>query len=386
MAATPHWIFLLLSFFLLRQFGQALMGPRRQRQHGPVLRAVQRARDGADGGRLFSRRAGAASVLHRTADRPTGLAARAGDVRDRYRLARGHCLVMSGLNRAERVSQCCPLLLRDMPARNGALEARARRKTRGCWLHAAGVTQTASVDARRSTARPAVLAAGTDDAGTVGNLHRPVLSHCFSVGGKRLEPRALALLLELLPHCCLCLESGGGLVGRQVHRDPSVPIFPPTLWAGPAAAGRAYAVCGDDAVLVVACHRRGVLRHHVQHALARAVRRAASWESADTQHHMAVVFVSASGPLVMGGLKDLGVIAYSARSASIAGCVRFCLACGDGMGRPASDTDSRPLWPKQASKVSRPHAKGAKAAAWSLISKQFLSRASMCKPSMCRCS
>ena len=123
MAATPHWIFLLLSFFLLRQFGQALMG---HVAHASMGRYYDRFKGRAVGILGIAYSAGelllpliGALLIGRLA-LPPALAVFEIDIG-----WRGAFLVMTGLI-ALTVFPILPFLLRDMPERNKALEDRLR--------------------------------------------------------------------------------------------------------------------------------------------------------------------------------------------------------------------------------------------------------------------
>lgn len=121
MAATPHWIFLLLSFFLLRQFGQALMGHVANASMG---RYYDRFKGRATGLLGVAYSAGElilplfASLLIGQLALPPALAMFEIDIG-----WRGAFLVMSALV-ALSILPVLPFLLRDMPARDAALAAR----------------------------------------------------------------------------------------------------------------------------------------------------------------------------------------------------------------------------------------------------------------------
>ena len=121
MAATPHWVLLLLSFFLLRQFGQAMMG---HVANAAMGRYYDRFKGRATGLLGVAYSVGElllpllASFLIGQLALPPALAAFEIDIG-----WRGAFLVMTVLLGLS-VLPALPVLLRDMPARDQALAAR----------------------------------------------------------------------------------------------------------------------------------------------------------------------------------------------------------------------------------------------------------------------
>ncbi len=333
MAATPHWIFLLLSFFLLRQFGQALMGHVANASMG---RYYERFKGRATGLLGVAYSAGElilplfASYLIGQLALPPALAMFEIDIG-----WRGAFLVMSGLI-ALSVFPVLPFLLRDMPARNGALEARLADDAR--------VLATQPGSRRRQWTRgevlrdrrfwlivPMLLAQS--------GIFTGLFFHIVSVlEEKGWNPELWPYYWSFYPIAAFALNP---VAGWLVDKFTATRLFPFSLLPfglgllllGALTPFAAMMLCLLLLAIAVAFYGTTFNTlwpelYGVQHL-----------GKVRTLSTTAVVFVSASGPLVMGGLKDLGV-SYSTQCV-YAGVFIF-IACGIAWVA-LRNTDSHPL-------------------------------------------
>ena len=333
MAATPHWIFLLLSFFLLRQFGQALMGHVANASMG---RYYERFKGRATGLLGVAYSAGelilplCASYLIGQLALPPALAMFEIDIG-----WRGAFLVMSGLI-ALSVFPVLPFLLRDMPARNNALEARLADDAR--------VLAAQPGSRRRQWTRGEVLRDGrfwliVPMLLAQSGIFTGLFFHIVSVlEEKGWNPELWPYYWSFYPIAAFALNP---VAGWLVDKFTATRLFPFSLLPfglgllllGALTPFAAMMLCLLLLAIAVAFYGTTFNTlwpelYGVQHL-----------GKVRTLSTTAVVFVSASGPLVMGGLKDLGV-SYSTQC--VFGGVFIFFACGVAW-LALRNTDSRPL-------------------------------------------
>ncbi|MGB1155955.1 MAG: MFS transporter [Alphaproteobacteria bacterium] len=333
MAATPHWIFLLLSFFLLRQFGQALMGHVANASMG---RYYERFKGRATGLLGIAYSAGElilplfASLLIGQLALPPALAAFEIDIG-----WRGAFAVMSGMV-ALSVFPILPLLLRDMPARDAALAARlasderenaaqpgSRRRQ---WTRAEVLR-----DPRFWLIVPMMLAQS--------GIFTGLFFHIVSVlQEKGWNPELWPYYWGFYPIAAFALNP---VAGWLVDRFTATRLFPFTLLPfglgllllGALTPFAAMMLCLF--LLAVAVAFYGTSFNTLWPELY-GVRHLGKVRTLSTT---AMVFMSASGPLIMGALKDWGV-SYSTQM--IYGALFIFLASAVSW-LALRHTDSRPL-------------------------------------------
>ena len=333
MAATPHWVFLLLSFFLLRQFGQALMGHVANASMG---RYYERFKGRATGLLGIAYSAGElilplfASLLIGQLALPPALAAFEIDIG-----WRGAFAVMSGMV-ALSVFPILPLLLRDMPARDAALAARlasderenaaqpgSRRRQ---WTRAEVLR-----DPRFWLIVPMMLAQS--------GIFTGLFFHIVSVlQEKGWNPELWPYYWGFYPIAAFALNP---VAGWLVDRFTATRLFPFTLLPfglgllllGALTPFAAMMLCLF--LLAVAVAFYGTSFNTLWPELY-GVRHLGKVRTLSTT---AMVFMSASGPLIMGALKDWGV-SYSTQM--IYGALFIFLASAVSW-LALRHTDSRPL-------------------------------------------
>ncbi len=301
MAATPHWVLLLLSFFLLRQFGQALMG---HVANAAMGRYYDRFKGRATGLLGVAYAMGElvlpllASYLIGQLALPPVLAAFEVDIG-----WRGAFLVMTVLLGLS-VLPALPILLRDMPAREQALAqrlsadeaservspgSRRRQWTRGEVLR----------DPRFWLIIPMIIA----QSGVFTGLFFHIVSVLEEKGW---DPALWPYYWGFYPIAAFALSP---VAGWLVDRYTATRLFPLSL--APFGLGLILLGAMTPFVAMILCLLLLAVSVALYHTTFNTL-----WPELYGVRHLGkvrtlsttvMVFISASGPLVMGLLKDWGV-------------------------------------------------------------------------------